>query len=230
MPPFGLVHAGLSVGLFVVGTGALLWAYALGVMASEIDYRIWRKLCVNITLTVLTAAINTAIGPVGESEYGQSLMRPLLACMTVGLVWQFVLAMGLVGYEQRSLRWSRIREAMWLRSPRSPKTGRVGGVLWGDANGNGVFGDRTKTLTNGTFIISTKATSKGQLTISATDGPAAIFDTQGGGVPSLIAVYQDWVVYLLAILFVGFYRLGQGDDAGWVTGQVLSVNGGYAML
>lgn len=60
----------------------------------------------------------------------ESMMRPLLACMAVGLVWQFVLAMGLVGYEQRSLRWSRIRDAMWLRSPRSPKTGRVGGRTW----------------------------------------------------------------------------------------------------
>ena len=50
--------------------------------------------------------------------------------MTIGLVWQFVLAIGLVGYEQRSLRWSRIREALWLRSPRSPKTGRVGGKTW----------------------------------------------------------------------------------------------------
>jgi membrane protease YdiL (CAAX protease family) len=50
--------------------------------------------------------------------------------MAVGLIWQFVLAMGLVGYEQRSLRWTRIREAMWLRSPESPKTGRVGGRTW----------------------------------------------------------------------------------------------------
>src|SRR5262249_40068014 len=36
----------------------------------------------------------------------------------------------LVAYEQRSLRWSRVREALWLRSPRSPHTGRVGGRVW----------------------------------------------------------------------------------------------------
>jgi 2-dehydropantoate 2-reductase len=47
-------------------------------LAPDIDYRIWRKLCVNTTLTALTAAINTAIGPVGESEYGQSLMRRIV--------------------------------------------------------------------------------------------------------------------------------------------------------
>jgi membrane protease YdiL (CAAX protease family) len=58
------------------------------------------------------------------------LARPLVVCLTAGLIWQFVLAMGLVGYEQRSLRWSRLREALWLRQPRSPRTGRVGGKLW----------------------------------------------------------------------------------------------------
>jgi hypothetical protein len=34
---FGLVHAGLSVALFVIGTGAMLWAYALGVSRSRTD-------------------------------------------------------------------------------------------------------------------------------------------------------------------------------------------------
>ena len=33
--PFGIVHAVLSGVLFVVGTGALLWAYALGVSRSR---------------------------------------------------------------------------------------------------------------------------------------------------------------------------------------------------
>jgi 2-dehydropantoate 2-reductase len=47
-------------------------------LADNIDYRIWRKLCVNITLTVLTAVLNTPIGSVGESEHGQSLMRTMV--------------------------------------------------------------------------------------------------------------------------------------------------------
>jgi hypothetical protein len=34
---FGIVHGGLSVVLFAVGTGALLWAYALGVSRSRTD-------------------------------------------------------------------------------------------------------------------------------------------------------------------------------------------------
>jgi hypothetical protein len=34
---FGTIHAALSVALFLVGTGALLWAYALGVSRSRTD-------------------------------------------------------------------------------------------------------------------------------------------------------------------------------------------------
>jgi membrane protease YdiL (CAAX protease family) len=59
-----------------------------------------------------------------------SLAQSLILCLTAGLIWQFVLVVALVGYEQRSLRWSRVREALWLRAPRSPKTGRVGGRTW----------------------------------------------------------------------------------------------------
>ena len=50
--------------------------------------------------------------------------------MTAGLVWQFVLVAILIGREQRTLRWSTVREALWLRSPRSPRSGRVGGRIW----------------------------------------------------------------------------------------------------
>jgi membrane protease YdiL (CAAX protease family) len=58
------------------------------------------------------------------------LVKALLICITVGLIWQFVLVVVLVGREQRSLRWSVLREALWLRSPRSPRSDRVGGRVW----------------------------------------------------------------------------------------------------
>ncbi|MEO6714700.1 MAG: CPBP family intramembrane glutamic endopeptidase [Mycobacteriales bacterium] len=60
----------------------------------------------------------------------QPFVRALLICLTGGLVWQFVLVVGLVGVEQRSVRWSTVRGALWLRPPRSPRTGRTGGRLW----------------------------------------------------------------------------------------------------
>lgn len=58
------------------------------------------------------------------------LAKALISCLTVGLVWQFVLVALLVGREQRSLRWPVVRDALWLRSPQSPRSGRVGGRVW----------------------------------------------------------------------------------------------------
>jgi membrane protease YdiL (CAAX protease family) len=58
------------------------------------------------------------------------MFKALIICLTAGLVWQFVLVAILVGREQRTLRWSTVREALWLRSPRSPRSGRVGGRIW----------------------------------------------------------------------------------------------------
>ena len=58
------------------------------------------------------------------------LARALIVALTAGLVWQFVLVAILVRREQGTLRWSVVREALWLRAPTSPRTGRRGGRLW----------------------------------------------------------------------------------------------------
>jgi uncharacterized protein len=58
------------------------------------------------------------------------MTKALIVSLTIGLVWQFVLVMALVGREQHTLRWSAIRHALWLRAPRSPRSGRVGGRVW----------------------------------------------------------------------------------------------------
>jgi membrane protease YdiL (CAAX protease family) len=58
------------------------------------------------------------------------MAKALIVLLTIGLVWQFVLVAILVWREQRTFRWSTIREALWLRSPRSPRNGRVGGRVW----------------------------------------------------------------------------------------------------
>lgn len=59
-----------------------------------------------------------------------ALQRALLLTITAGLAWQCVLTFILVYREQRTLRWSVIREVLWLRAPGSPKTGRRGGRMW----------------------------------------------------------------------------------------------------
>jgi len=43
---------------------------------------------------------------------------------------QFVLVMALVRREQGNLRWTTVRDALWLRRPQSPKDGRIGGRTW----------------------------------------------------------------------------------------------------
>jgi hypothetical protein len=66
----------------------------------------------------------------GQLDGPIPLGRALLVSLTVGLIWQFVLVLILVYRERGSLRWSVLKDALWLHSPRSPKTGRVGGWLW----------------------------------------------------------------------------------------------------
>jgi uncharacterized protein len=60
----------------------------------------------------------------------EPLFKALLILLTAGLVWQFVLVLILLRRELGSLEWSRARDALWLRPPRDPKTGRVGGKVW----------------------------------------------------------------------------------------------------
>jgi uncharacterized protein len=59
-----------------------------------------------------------------------ALTRVLIASLTVGLLWQFVLVMLLIHRERGSLRWPVLKDTLWLQAPRSPTTGRVGGRLW----------------------------------------------------------------------------------------------------
>jgi uncharacterized protein len=62
----------------------------------------------------------------GEDPFAEAL----LICITVGLIWQFVLVLILLKRELGGLQWSRMREALWLLPPRDPKSGRVGGRVW----------------------------------------------------------------------------------------------------
>jgi membrane protease YdiL (CAAX protease family) len=56
--------------------------------------------------------------------------RSMITALTLGLAWQFVLVMLLVRREQGTLRWSVLREVLWLHAPSSPRTGRRGGRVW----------------------------------------------------------------------------------------------------
>ena len=56
--------------------------------------------------------------------------RAILLCLTLGMVWQFIFVVLSVRREQGSLRWPVVKEALWLRAPSSPRSGRRGGRVW----------------------------------------------------------------------------------------------------
>jgi uncharacterized protein len=80
------------------------------------------------------AALAWLVAPVLEDRFsGEGVVpmaKALVVSLAIGLVWQFVLVMVLVAREQGTLRWATTRQALWLRSPRSPRSGRVGGRIW----------------------------------------------------------------------------------------------------
>jgi membrane protease YdiL (CAAX protease family) len=94
----------------------------------------WAILAVWAAAALPMAALAWLVAPaVADRLSGEAnvpLVKALTASLTAGLVWQFVLVMILVAREQRTVRWSVLRDALWLLPPRSPRTGRVGGRLW----------------------------------------------------------------------------------------------------
>ena len=59
-----------------------------------------------------------------------ALPRALILALLAGMTWQFVFVMVVVHREQGTLRWTILKDALWLHAPRSPKSGRRGGRLW----------------------------------------------------------------------------------------------------
>jgi CAAX protease family protein len=98
------------------------------------QYSLLKILAVWAAAALPMAALAWLVAPALEDSFGGEenvpLVKALLICLTAGLVWQFVLVVILVRREQMTLRWPIVREALWLRAPRSPKTGRRGGRLW----------------------------------------------------------------------------------------------------
>jgi uncharacterized protein len=76
-------------------------------------------------LAWLVAPLLGALLP-GDEPFAQALVL----CILAGLIWQFVLTLILTRREQGTLRFSRVRDALWLLSPRDPRSGRVGGRVW----------------------------------------------------------------------------------------------------
>ncbi len=83
-----------------------------------------------LPMAVLAWLVAPALADRFAGDGDVPMAKALIVSLAIGMVWQFVLVATLVGREQRTLRWSTVREALWLRSPRSPRSGRVGGRVW----------------------------------------------------------------------------------------------------
>lgn len=82
--------------------------------------------------TVPMAVLAWIIAPWLSHQLGgrEPLGQAILILYNVGLIWILALTLILVRREQSSFAWSRVRDALWLRPPRDPKTRRVGGKVW----------------------------------------------------------------------------------------------------
>jgi membrane protease YdiL (CAAX protease family) len=78
------------------------------------------------------AAMAWVVAPMIAGAFADPTAWPkaLALSLTAGLIWQFVLVLLLVHREQGTLRWSVLKDALWLRAPMSRRTGRRGGRLW----------------------------------------------------------------------------------------------------
>jgi uncharacterized protein len=98
------------------------------------QYTVLRILAIWAAAALPIAALAWLVAPALEDEFGGEedvpMFKALAICLTAGLIWQFVLVVVLVWREQRTLRWPVVREALWLGSPRDPKSGRRGGRVW----------------------------------------------------------------------------------------------------
>jgi membrane protease YdiL (CAAX protease family) len=87
---------------------------------------IWAAATLPMAALAWIVAPRLATPRVDDAEWAKALLRSL----TAGLVWQFLVVVAVVSWEQRTLRWSTFRDALWLRPPRRPDGRRMGRGWW----------------------------------------------------------------------------------------------------
>lgn len=82
-----------------------------------------------IPMALLGWVVNPLVaGPIDDTAGIPGTARILL--MTLGLAWQFALVLLLVRLEARALSWTILRDRLWLRTPRHPRSGQPSRWLW----------------------------------------------------------------------------------------------------
>jgi uncharacterized protein len=93
------------------------------------QYNLSKILLVWAAAAIPMAALGWVVAP-ALAHATQTPLITRLAVLTVGLVWQFVLVMILLYRETGTLRWSIVRQRLWLTTPRSPRSGQPRARLW----------------------------------------------------------------------------------------------------
>ncbi|MHC5066470.1 MAG: hypothetical protein ACYTG5_21145, partial [Planctomycetota bacterium] len=93
------------------------------------QYSVARILAIWAAAAIPMALLGWVVAPaLGAGSEQPGLVR--LALMTVGLAWQFVLVVIVLGREGIDRSWSSVRRALWLTRPRSPESGTPRSHLW----------------------------------------------------------------------------------------------------
>lgn len=96
------------------------------------QYSLIKILAIWAAAAVPMAILGWVVAPAlaSGSPTGRQAFTTRVMALTVGLIWQFVLAMIIVYREEGDLRWKTIRRRLWLNTPQDPKTGRPRSRLW----------------------------------------------------------------------------------------------------
>ena len=93
------------------------------------QYSLGKILLVWAAAAVPMGILGWLVGPaLARNSQTPGLVR--IGVLTAGLIWQFVLLLILLYRETGTLRWSVVRERLWLTTPRSPQTGEPRRRLW----------------------------------------------------------------------------------------------------
>ncbi len=97
----------------------------------ESQYSLWQILGIWLAAGAPMWILGWLVYPALSSDFtavDAALLR--IQLLTVGLVWQFLLAMLILYREQGNIRVQTIRRRFWLNGPISPKTGQRDNRLW----------------------------------------------------------------------------------------------------
>ena len=111
--------------------GAPGTARTSGAIAGEGQYALAQILLIwaaaAVPMAVLAWVVTPAVGDRLDLGVGEANREVFTrgGLVTLGLIWQFVLAMIIVRRDEGDLRWATIRRRCWLNTPRDPRTGQA---------------------------------------------------------------------------------------------------------